>query len=60
MKGKVEQNMGKRRRRKWKRGRTKRKKKKKIREEAHGLVKPQVLMNLIDVENGCVAVDCPI
>ena len=52
--------MGKRRRRKWKRERTQRKKKKKIREEAHGLVKPQVLMNLIDVENGCVAVDCPI
>ena len=60
IKGKVEQKVGERRRRKWKRERTqRRRKKKKSRVEAHGLEKPQVLRGLIDVEDGSVVVDLP-
>ena len=59
VKGKVEQNGG-RRRRKWKRERTQRRRKKeKSGAEAHGLEKPQVLRGLIDVEDGRVAEDLP-
>ena len=51
--------MGERRRRKWKRERTQRRKKEKSRAEAHGLEKPQVLRDLIDVEDGSVVLDLP-
>ena len=52
--------MGERRRRKWKRERTQRRRKKeKSRAEAHGLEKPQVLRDLISVEDGGVVVDLP-
>ena len=43
IKGKVEQKVGERRRRKWKRERTQRRRKKKKSIEAHGLEKPKVL-----------------
>jgi hypothetical protein len=47
-------------RRKWKRERTwRRRKKKKSGAEAHGLEKTQVLMGLIDVEDGSVTVHLP-
>jgi hypothetical protein len=60
IKGKVEWNVGERRKRKWKRERTQRKrKKKKSRAEAHGLEKPQVLRGLIDVEDASIMVDLP-
>ena len=59
IKGKVEQKVGKRRRRKWKRERMQKRRKKKSRAEAHGLEKLQVLRGLIDVEDGSVAVDLP-
>ena len=53
IKGKVERNVERgRRRRKWKRERTQRRRKKKSRAEAHGLEKSQVLRSLIDVEDG--------
>jgi hypothetical protein len=55
----VEQKVGERRRRKWKRERTQRRKKEKSRAEAHGLEKPQVLRDLIDVEDGSVVLDLP-
>jgi hypothetical protein len=56
----VERKVGERRRRKWKRKRTqRRRRKKKSRAEAHGLEKLQVLMGLIDVEDGSVVVDLP-
>ena len=52
--------MGERRRRKWKRERMQRRRNmKKIRAEAHGLEKPQVLRGLIDGEDGSVVVDMP-
>ena len=47
IKGKVEQKVGERRRRKWKRERMQRRRKKKSRAEAHGLEKLQVLRGLI-------------
>ena len=59
IKGKVEQKVGKRRRRKWKRERMQKRRKKKSRAEAHGLEKLQVLRGLIDVEVGSVAIDLP-
>jgi hypothetical protein len=60
IKGKVEQKVGGRRRRKWKRERTQRRKKKeKSGAEAHGLEKQQVLRALIGVEDGHVVVDLP-
>ena len=59
IKGKVEQKVGERRRRKWKMERMQRRRKKKSRAEAHGLEKLQVLRGLIDVEDGSVAVDLP-
>ena len=59
IKGKVEQKVGERRRRKWKRERMQRRRKKKSRAEAHGLEKPQVLRGLLDVEDGSVVVDLP-
>ena len=59
IKGKVEQKVGERRRRKWKRERMQRRRKKKSRAEAHGLEKLQVLRGLIDVEDGSVVVDLP-
>jgi hypothetical protein len=56
----VEQKVGERRRRKWKRERMQRRRNmKKIRAEAHGLEKPQVLRGLIDVDDGSVVVDLP-
>ena len=59
IKGKVEQKVGGRRRRKWKTKRMQRRRKEKSRAEAHGLEKPQVLRGLIDVEDGSVVVDLP-
>ena len=61
IKGKVERNVERgRRRRKWKRERTqRRRKKKKSGAEAHGLEKLQVLRGLINVEDGSVVVDLP-
>jgi hypothetical protein len=60
IKGKVKQKVGERRRRKWERERIqRRRRKKKSRVEAHGLEKLQVLRDLIDVEDGSVAVDLP-
>jgi hypothetical protein len=61
IKGKVEQKVGGRRRRKWKGERTqrRRRKKEKIGAEAHGLEIPQVLRGLIDVQDGSVAADLP-
>ena len=51
IKGKVEQKM--------ERERMQRRRKKKSRAEAHGLEKRQVLMGLIDMEDGSVAVALP-
>jgi hypothetical protein len=59
IKGKVEQMVGERRRRKWKRERMQRRKMKKSRAETHGLEKLQVLRGLISVEDGSIAVDLP-
>jgi hypothetical protein len=59
IKGKMEQKMGERRRKKWKSERTKRRRRKKGGTEAHGLENPHVLRGLIDVEDGSVAVDLP-
>jgi hypothetical protein len=47
------------RRRKWERKRTQKRRKKKCRAEAHDLEKRQVLMGLIDMEDGSVAVALP-
>jgi hypothetical protein len=56
IKGKVEQKME--RGKKEKMGeRIQRRRKKKIRAEAHGLEKPQVIRGLIDVKDGSAAVD---
>ena len=60
IKGRWGRRWGERGRRKWEREKTqRRRKKKKIRAEAHGLEKLQVIRGLIDVEDGSVAVDLP-
>ena len=60
IKGRWSRKLGKRRRRKWKRERAKRKRKKRKRgAETCSLKKQQILMDLIDVEDGGVAVVLP-
>jgi hypothetical protein len=60
IKGRWGRRWGERGRRKWEREKTqRRRKKKKIRAEAHGLEKLQVIRGLIDVKDGSVAVDLP-